>query len=111
MNQTDKIEGLVSAFRSLLLSMQTEIDKLNNRCTALERAASTTPHQQQNTETERMSTVEAAKYLQLKPSTLEVWRFNNKGPAYLKVGRLVQYRKADLEQWINSRQVSGESNE
>lgn len=31
--------------------------------------------------------------------TLANWRSENKGPPYVKVGRLARYRLSDVEQW------------
>ncbi len=49
-----------------------------------------------------LTTTEAANYLSLKPSTLEVWRFYGKGPVFLKIGRAVRYRLNDLDAYIES---------
>ncbi len=38
-----------------------------------------------------------AKRWSLKPSTLKQWRWNGKGPAYVKIGRQVLYRYQDIE--------------
>jgi excisionase family DNA binding protein len=47
---------------------------------------------------------EAADYLDLAPSTLSVWRATKRYPLkYIKVGRLVRYRRSDLEAWLESR--------
>jgi excisionase family DNA binding protein len=46
---------------------------------------------------------EAAKVLGLAPSTLAKLRLNGNGPTYCKLGRRVVYRRADLEQWLESR--------
>lgn len=32
--------------------------------------------------------------------TLQRWRFQGDGPAYVKIGRLVRYRIADLDEFI-----------
>ncbi len=45
---------------------------------------------------------QAAHYLKLKPQTLSKWRVSGAGPPYLKVGRLVQYRKTDLDNFLNN---------
>jgi len=37
---------------------------------------------------------------ELKPTTLEVWRCQGKGPAFKKFGRLVRYSRADVAAWI-----------
>jgi len=33
--------------------------------------------------------------------TLESWRHRGRGPAYIKLGRLVRYRSADIELWLD----------
>lgn len=35
--------------------------------------------------------------------TLDQWRYIGKGPAWLKIGRHVRYRRADVEQWLDTR--------
>lgn len=53
--------------------------------------------------------VEAAEYLGVKPHTLDVWactkRYDLK---YIKVGRLVKYKKEHLDEFLSSRLVGGE---
>jgi predicted DNA-binding transcriptional regulator AlpA len=39
---------------------------------------------------------QAAKFLNMKPSTLTTWRALRKGPRFLKIGRSVRYRREDL---------------
>lgn len=49
---------------------------------------------------------EAAAYLGLKPGTLEVWRCTKRHQIpFFKIGRLVKYRKSDLDAWLDSRAV------
>ncbi|QEZ47469.1 helix-turn-helix domain-containing protein [Cupriavidus oxalaticus] len=49
---------------------------------------------------------EAAAYINVTPRTLEVWRCTNRySLPYLKIGRLVRYRKADLDAWLERRTV------
>jgi Helix-turn-helix domain len=43
---------------------------------------------------------EAAKLLNSNPRTIERWRMDGGGPIYIKVGRRVAYRRADLLQFI-----------
>jgi excisionase family DNA binding protein len=50
-----------------------------------------------------LSVSEAAKLLGLAPSTLAKLRLNGNGPTYCKLGRRVVYRRADLEQWLQTR--------
>lgn len=54
-----------------------------------------------------LNTIEAAEFLGTSPGTLEVWRCTKRyAIPFLKVGRLVRYRRSDLEQWLQSRTVS-----
>ena len=48
-------------------------------------------------------TKDAAKYIGLKKSTLEVWRVRGDGPVFLKLGKAVRYRKTDLDDFVNAR--------
>jgi excisionase family DNA binding protein len=51
---------------------------------------------------ENMTTTEAADHLNVKPSTLEQWRWQGKGPRFVKMGRCVRYRRADLDAFAES---------
>jgi hypothetical protein len=42
----------------------------------------------------------AAKMLHLRPATLTDWRLKKRGPRYVKVGRFVFYRRADISAWL-----------
>ena len=53
----------------------------------------------------RLNNFEAAAYLGLKAATLNKWRVIGEGPPFLKVGRLIQYRKADLDAYLAGRLV------
>lgn len=44
-----------------------------------------------------LTTPQAAQYLGLSKYTLECWRARGDGPRYLKLGRSVRYRVADLD--------------
>jgi len=50
-----------------------------------------------------LTTPEAAAYLNLQPTTLEQWRWNGKGPEFIKLGRCVRYRKTGLDAFMNAR--------
>jgi hypothetical protein len=50
-----------------------------------------------------LSTGEAADALGLAPSTLAKLRLSGLGPAYLKLGRRVRYRVADLNTYMQAR--------
>ncbi|MFH7319774.1 helix-turn-helix transcriptional regulator [Desulfurivibrio sp. D14AmB] len=43
---------------------------------------------------------EAADFLGLKKGTLDVWATRGQGPRYLKLGRAVRYRLADLQEYM-----------
>lgn len=50
---------------------------------------------------------EAAGYLGVAPNSLAVWRTTKRYPIpYVKVGRLVKYRVADLNAFLESRTVT-----
>jgi hypothetical protein len=49
-------------------------------------------------------TQEAADFLRLKKNTLEVWRVQGRGPAFLKLGSRVLYDRAELETFAATNQ-------
>lgn len=51
-----------------------------------------------------LTTEESAHFLRLQKNTLEVWRLRGTGPAYLKLGRRVLYRRESLEQFMAERE-------
>ena len=54
-----------------------------------------------------LNRVEAAKYLGVTVSTLAVWACNKRyNLPYVKVGRLVKYRQADLDQFITQHVIN-----
>lgn len=48
------------------------------------------------------TTREAARYTRLSQPTLERFRLTGEGPAYLKLGGAVRYRRSDLDAWLDS---------
>ena len=54
--------------------------------------------------TETMNTTATASLLGLSPSTLSIWRYQGRGPKYLKFGRRVLYRRSDVELYIEAHQ-------
>jgi excisionase family DNA binding protein len=59
---------------------------------------------------ELFNTAYAAQYLGVTPKTLEVWRCTKRyNIPFIKVGRLVKYRKADLDAFLESRTVGAEA--
>ncbi len=47
-----------------------------------------------------LTTRQAAELLCLKESTLEQWRWQGRGPQFVKLGRCCRYRQADLEAFV-----------
>lgn len=43
--------------------------------------------------------------LGISPVTATKWRRRADGPPFVKIGRLVRYRRADLNAWIASRTI------
>lgn len=43
---------------------------------------------------------EAAEQLGLSASTLNKWRTQGRGPKFVKMGRAICYRSADLDAWL-----------
>ncbi len=52
--------------------------------------------------TDMLTTAEAARHLGLAFSTLNKWRVYGTGPAFIKLGRAVRYRRSDLEAYTAS---------
>lgn len=57
------------------------------------------------TETRNWDTAEAARYLGCTAGTLRVWTSRRFVP-FIRVGRLVKFRKKDLDRWMEKRKVS-----
>ena len=55
--------------------------------------------------TQKLTTVEAAKFLGVQPNTLEIWRCRKKEPKYSKIGSRVLYDINDLEAYFSSQAV------
>ena len=60
---------------------------------------------QQNTQSVRLSERDAASFLGITQRTLQDWRLNRRGPAYIKRGRRVAYDRDDLEQFLAANRV------
>jgi excisionase family DNA binding protein len=52
---------------------------------------------------EVLTTSEAAQYLRLGKPTLDRFRITGEGPNFCKLGGAVRYRRADLDNWLESR--------
>ena len=47
---------------------------------------------------------QTAKYMGISEAALRLWRAEGKGPRYFRAGeKLVRYRRADLDSWIEAR--------
>jgi predicted DNA-binding transcriptional regulator AlpA len=54
-----------------------------------------------------LTTKQAAKFIGISEAALRVWRADGVGPRYYKAGtKLVRYRRADLERWIEEHLTS-----
>jgi hypothetical protein len=53
-----------------------------------------------------LTTPEAAAILKAAPITLCKWRVYGGGPLFIRTGRNIRYRVADLEQWATARTVA-----
>lgn len=52
---------------------------------------------------------EAAELIGVVPETLQIWRSTKRyNLPYLKIGRLVRYRRAHVDAWMDSRIVQNE---
>jgi len=49
---------------------------------------------------------EASRVLGVKVATLAAWRTRGEGPAYSRCGRLIRYRRDDLESYLENRTVA-----
>lgn len=53
---------------------------------------------------ELLTTRQAAELLQVRPATLEQWRWRGVcGPRYVAVGRSIRYRRSDIDAYLESR--------
>ena len=48
-----------------------------------------------------LTTREVADYLGVSEATLTDWRYRRRGPEFLRVGRLIRYRKDSLLLWLD----------
>lgn len=54
-----------------------------------------------------LTETEVSKQLRVSLAALRKWRVMKRGPQSLKVGSLVRYRQADVDQWLASLPVGG----
>ncbi|WP_299436786.1 helix-turn-helix domain-containing protein [uncultured Rhodospira sp.] len=58
-----------------------------------------------------MTQGQAAAYLSKTVRTLERWRRDGVGPRYLRVGRTIRYRRADVDAWLGGREYASQAEE
>ncbi len=58
-----------------------------------------------------LNTAQAAELLGVKKNTLEIWRYEKKGPKFRKVGALVRYAESDLLAYLDERTRTGTSHQ
>lgn len=56
-----------------------------------------------------LTETELCERLKIVVGTARLWRSNGKGPAWIKVGRLVRYSEAALQAWLDARSFGGAS--
>ena len=56
-----------------------------------------------------MNSKQAAGYVGCSESVLRLWRSQGQGPRYFRAGKLIRYRRADLDSWIEARLCEPES--
>lgn len=49
-----------------------------------------------------------AAYLNITEEALEKWRASKRGPAFVRVGRLIRYRQSDVDRWLREQTVGGD---
>ena len=90
------------ALNDAILTMEAALESLK---TAVELLYETKQQQESSgaQQAERfLETTEAAAILGLKPVTLKIWRTQNKGPRYCKLGRRVLYPYSELMRWVEA---------
>jgi Helix-turn-helix domain len=55
-----------------------------------------------------LDTEAASALLGCSPAALAKFRTERRGPAYVRVGKLIRYRRQDLVRWVRSQRVSPE---
>lgn len=64
--------------------------------------------------TQLLSTAQLAEMLGLQPQTLRLWRYNGKGPRYVRYGgpqSRVFYSQSEVHEWLLKRQYASTSEE
>ena len=56
-----------------------------------------------------VSAVTVGTMIGVSPKTLANWRCQGKGPPFLKIGRLIRYRKSAILEWLSIHELSSTS--
>ena len=56
-----------------------------------------------------LNSQQAGAYLGCSESVLRLWRSQGQGPRYFRAGKLIRYRRTDLDAWIEARLCEPES--
>lgn len=62
-----------------------------------------------NNEAELLDTRQAAAWLGCTPAALVKFRAEQRGPGFVRVGRLIRYRLCDLRSWIEAHTCTPEN--
>jgi excisionase family DNA binding protein len=54
--------------------------------------------------------LEAAEYLAVSLSCMRKWRSRQFGPKYCRFGKLIRYRRSDLDKWAEERRTGTSNN-
>jgi predicted site-specific integrase-resolvase len=49
---------------------------------------------------------QVAERYQISPDSLKEWRYKGRGPKYVRIGKRVRYREADLERWEREQEAA-----
>jgi len=56
-------------------------------------------------ESNALSLQQASRYIGVSQAALRTWKRDRKGPAFFRAGKLLKFRKTDLDAWIEARLV------
>jgi excisionase family DNA binding protein len=56
-------------------------------------------------ESNSLSLRQASEYIGISQAALRTWKRNGKGPAFFRAGKLLRFRKCDLDAWIEEQLV------
>ncbi len=56
-----------------------------------------------------MTEVQACELLSVSARTLQAWRLRGGGPAYVKIGKAVRYKRRDVSEWLKANTIASTS--